>query len=107
MMWGYMLFKQPRKIVIINSTINVHVNIEILDNLLILSMENWFGDEVSFQDQNVYCYKAKGIKAFLWERRIKINDIANNPDLNQTENFWWNFFFEMVHEKALSLKEDL
>ena len=35
---------EPGEIAVITSTINAHVNIEILDNFLIPSIENWFGD---------------------------------------------------------------
>ena len=40
-----MSFKGPIEMVIIISTINVLVYIEILDNFLISSIENWFGDD--------------------------------------------------------------
>ena len=29
---------------------------------------------------------------------------VNNPDLNPTENYWWNIF-KMIHEKVLLTKE--
>ena len=55
--------------VLITSTINAHVYIEIQDNFLIPFIENWFGDEeVIFQYDNVSCHKAKGIKAFIEKR---------------------------------------
>ena len=51
---------------IITSTINAHVYIEILDNFLISSLENWFGDDEVifqdiFQDRNVLSHTVKGI----------------------------------------------
>ena len=58
----------------ITSTINVHVYLEILDNFLILSIENWFSDdddEVVIQDDNASCYKAKVFKADLQKKHIK------------------------------------
>ena len=45
-------------------SINVHINIEILDSFHILSIENWFGDEVIFHNDNASCYRVKGIKVF-------------------------------------------
>ena len=56
---------------IIASTINVHVYIKTLDNFLILSIENLFGDEVIFKDVNEFCHRTKGNKAFLQERHLK------------------------------------
>ena len=53
------------KMLVIASTINAHVYNEILDNFLIPSIENWFGDnEVIFQEDNTSCHRAKEIKAF-------------------------------------------
>ena len=46
-----------------NSIIKAHGYIEILDNFLITSIENWLGyNEVIYQDNNVSCYRAKRIK---------------------------------------------
>ena len=51
------------------------MNIEILDNFLIPSIENWFGDdEKIFLFDNSSYHMGKGIKAFLDERH-KINDM--------------------------------
>ena len=59
-------FKRPGKMAINILTIDAYVYIEILNNFLILSIENWFGDdEVIFQDNNSFCYRANRIKAFL------------------------------------------
>ena len=55
-------FKGHEKIQIIISTINALIPVEILDNFLIESIENCFGDdEIIFQDDKVSCYKAKEI----------------------------------------------
>ena len=60
-----MSFKGPSEMAIIISTINTHMYINILDNFLIESIENWFGDdEVIFQDDNLSCQRAKRNKAF-------------------------------------------
>ena len=46
---------------VITLKINVLVYIEIRDNFLIPSIENWFGDdEVIFPDDNASCHRAKG-----------------------------------------------
>ena len=67
-----MLFKGSGDMAIITSRINTYVYIEVLDNFLVLSIENWFGDgEVTFQDDNVSGNRAKKIKTFLRERHIK------------------------------------
>ena len=69
-----MSFKGRGKITL---TINAHVHIEILANIFIPLIENWFGDKVIFQDDNASCHRAKRIKVFLQERHIKINDMPN------------------------------
>ena len=61
MPWYCMSFKWQGEVIII-STINAHDDIKILDNFLISSIENWFGDdEVIFQDDNASCHLAKGM----------------------------------------------
>ena len=66
-----MSFKRPGEIVIITSTISADVSIGVLNNFLIPSIENWFGDEVIFQDNNASYHRAKGTKAFFQEKYIK------------------------------------
>ena len=57
---------------IINSATNALVYPDILEDILISSLENWFGDdEVIFQDDNASCQRAKEIKAFRVGRHIK------------------------------------
>ena len=58
--------------VVITSAINAHLYIEILNNFLIPSIENWFShDEVIFDNDKASGYCAKGMKAFIQERDIK------------------------------------
>ena len=80
MIWGC--------IAIIISAINVHIYIEILDKFLIPLTENWFGDEeVIFQDDNLSCHRAKGIKDFHQERNRKsLARPMKSSDLNLTEH---------------------
>ena len=69
--------------VVITSTINAHVYIEILDNFLIPSIENWFGDEFIFQDDNASYHGAKRIKTLFQEKHIKsMTRPAKSPDRN-------------------------
>ena len=76
-----------KEISIITSTINTHVYMEILDNFLIPSTENLFGnDEVIFRDNNASCHRIKEIQAFLLERQNKISGMVNSPDINPIEN---------------------
>lgn len=53
MIWGPMSFKGPGVMATITSTINAHVYIQILDTFLIPLIENWFLNEVIFQDSNI------------------------------------------------------
>ena len=55
---------------ITTSTDNAQVEIDILNTFLIPSIENRFGDEVIFQDDDASCHRAKNVKAFLLERYI-------------------------------------
>lgn len=80
-----MSLKRPGEMTIIASTINAHKYIEILDNFLVPSIENWSGDdEVIFQDANTSCHRAKGIKTFLQESQIKINDTASEQSRSKS-----------------------
>ena len=73
---------------VISSTTNAHVNIKILNNFLIQLIENWFGDEVIFQDDNTSWNREKGIKAFLQKNHKKsITWLTNSLDLNPVEKF--------------------
>lgn len=57
-------------------------------NFLTPLVENWFNDaDVIFQDNNEFCHGVKGIKVFIQERHIKINEVAS-LDLNPVENLW-------------------
>ena len=40
---------------IITSTVNALKKVEILDSFLIPSRENWFGDEVIFEEGDPFC----------------------------------------------------
>ena len=72
MIWGCMSFKGSVEMTIITSTINTHVDTEILDNFHIPKKKNWFDDdEVILQGDNASCHKAKKIRDFLQKRRIK------------------------------------
>ena len=72
---------------IITSTIRAYVYIEILDNFLIPSIENWFGDnEIIFLDDSASCHRAKEITVFLQDMLVKsMRWPANSPDLNPIE----------------------
>lgn len=61
-----MLFKEP-EMAIITTTTNTHVYIEITDDFLIPSTENWFGDNEVISHDNASFHRVKGIKAFLKE----------------------------------------
>ena len=68
--------------------------IEILDNFLILSIENWFRDEVIFPHDNASCHIAKRPKAFLQVKYIKIKDIASKQSgFKSYWKFMMQFFF--------------
>ena len=56
---GCMSFKEPGEMIIVTSTINALVEIEILDPFLVSSIENWFGDEVIYQVDNAFCLRTK------------------------------------------------
>uniref|UniRef100_A0A3Q3AY27 Tc1-like transposase DDE domain-containing protein n=1 Tax=Kryptolebias marmoratus TaxID=37003 RepID=A0A3Q3AY27_KRYMA len=107
MIWGCMSGKGTGEMTVVNSSINAQVYIDILDSFLIPSIEQMFGDEIIFQDDNASCHRAKTVKAFLGERPIQsMSWTANNPDLNPIENLWWRLK-KMVHKKAPTCKADL
>ena len=60
---------------------------EILDNFLIPSTENWFGDnEVIFKDNNASFLRAKSFNVFLQDRGKRINDTASKK--NEFKSDW-------------------
>lgn len=85
---GSMSFKWPGKTAFITSKINAYVYIEIPDNFLIPSRENWLGDdEIIFQADNVSCHRANAIKVFLRERHSEsMTWTGKCLDLNPIEN---------------------
>lgn len=67
---------KDKNMTIINS--NVYVYIEILNYFSIPFIENLFGNEVIYQDNNETCHRQKELKLFLPESYIKkINDMAS------------------------------
>ena len=59
------------------SITNGHVHFKILDYSFILSIENWFAaHEVNFQDDNAFCYGAKGVRFFFSGKACKFNDMV-------------------------------
>ena len=84
--------------VINTSTINEHVYFEILDNVLIPLIINWFGDdEVVFQYANASCHRTKEIKAFLLKMYIEVNDIASKQSESISNGkFRGEFFFKSM-----------
>ena len=95
---------------IIASTTNTQVYIEILDNFLILSVENWFGnDEVIFRMMTYLVTEKRGLKLFLkffFKERHIISTTCplHNLDLNPIENLWRK---KKVHGSTPPSKENL
>lgn len=87
--------KDQGETIIITPRINAHVHIEILDNFIIPSMENWIGN---FQCNNAFCHRTKEFKGFLQAKHIK--SMVNN--LNLIENSWWKSMrFQSQNKKDL------
>ena len=60
MIWDWMTLKESAEISIIATTINTHGYIEMLDSILIPSIESWLGDdEVIFQYANASILQSK------------------------------------------------
>ena len=101
-----MSLKGHGKIAVITSTINAHVYMEIQDNFLFPSIENWFDDvEVIFRTIMHFVTKQRELKLFSSQKIIKMIWRRNCPIQNQLKIYGRNFL--MVHEKAPSTKEDL
>ena len=96
-----MSFKEPGKMVIIASEINAHVFIEILDNFLVPSIENWFCDEVIYKDIT----EQRRLKLFSG-KEYKMILPANSLDLNLGGHFLkWSlrslFLLRKIYELLL------
>ena len=58
-----MASKRPGELAVVKTTVNSRIYIDILDRILIPSIDNAFGDEnVVFQDDNASCHRAKRVK---------------------------------------------
>ena len=79
--------------VIITSTINIQVYVEILDNFLIPSIENWFSDDEAIFRMMIHVVtEQKGLKLFLLKSHIKsVICPMTSPDRNPIENLRWTF----------------
>ena len=73
---------------IFDKTIDAYEYIEILDDFIITSNENWFVDEeVIFQDNNESGHGAKRDYSFFQERYIKpVTLTINSRNFNSIEN---------------------
>ena len=82
--WQKLAHLGPEEIAIITWIVNAHVYIEIINNFLISSIENWFrDDEIIFQGYDTPFQRAKGIKAVLLQSHIKsMTWPMNSLDLN-------------------------
>jgi transposase len=89
MVWGYISFEGPRKLVFVNGTINGKKYSETLEDHLIAEVPGLRAGEFMFQHDNARPHIHKDVKAKLREYNIKTLDWpAQSPDLNLIEACW-------------------
>ena len=61
--------KGPGKLAVVKTTVNSGIYIDILDHILIPSIDNAFGDkDVVFKHDNASCHRAKHVRDCLVDR---------------------------------------
>ncbi len=89
--WGCIGFKGIGSVKINDGRMNQYVYRDILDECLIPTIHNFFGDSSSFyfQHDNAPCHTAHSIRTYLEQSNIRVLEWpARSPDLNIIENLW-------------------
>ncbi|GFX07794.1 transposable element Tcb1 transposase [Trichonephila clavipes] len=92
---------------IVSGTVNVMDYIEILQNKLLPTTRDLFGNQSwIFQDDNAPCNRATVVQKWLKDHTVnRMNWPGQSPDLNPLENLWFKIGFEISKKKPSNKRE--
>ncbi len=92
MVWGCVTIHGVGELVLVDGTVTHQVYIDILDQNLLESVENTFGDRRTafvFQQDNAPVHKARNVERWLERQEIQtIQWPAQSPDMNLIKYLW-------------------
>lgn len=101
MIWGCMSSRGVGRLHIVSRTVKARDYIEILQNKLLPTAGDLFGDQSCiFQDDNVPCHRAKVVQKWFEDNTVnRMNWPGQSPDLNSIENLWHKIGYDISKKK--------
>lgn len=106
MIWGCIAASGVGRIKIIQGMMNAKQYMEVLESTLLPSVHQLVRKDFFFQDDNAPCHRAKSVKQWMKNHRIRLLDWpAQSPDLNPIENVWSKIGYEISKKHPTNKRE--